>query len=63
MTAVPKMPRLVAELNAQFAESAKLEKAIRANLKGLGYPPDLQDAAVKTVLAQAELLCADWAPV
>ena len=32
-----KMPRLVAELHAQFGESAKLEKAIRANLKGLGY--------------------------
>jgi len=32
-----KMPRLVAELNGQFAESAKLETAIRANLKGLGY--------------------------
>jgi len=32
-----KMPRLVAELMGQFAESAKLEKVIRANLKGLGY--------------------------
>ena len=32
-----KMPRLVAELNAQFAESAKLEQAIKANLRGLGY--------------------------
>jgi type I restriction enzyme M protein len=32
-----KMPRLVAELKAQFAESAELEKAIKANLKGLGY--------------------------
>jgi type I restriction enzyme M protein len=32
-----KMPRLVAELKVQFGESAKLEKAIRANLKGLGY--------------------------
>ena len=32
-----KMPRLVAELNAQFAESAKLESTIRKNLKGLGY--------------------------
>ena len=31
------MPRRVAELNGQFAESAKLEQAIRANLKGLGY--------------------------
>lgn len=32
-----KMPRLVAELEAQFAESAKLEATIRQNLKGLGY--------------------------
>ena len=32
-----KMPRLVAELNAQFAESAKLEKRIMKNLQGLGY--------------------------
>lgn len=32
-----KMARLVAELNGQFAEGAKLEKAIKANLKGLGY--------------------------
>jgi type I restriction enzyme M protein len=32
-----KMQKLVAELNAQFAESAKLESQIRQNLKGLGY--------------------------
>jgi type I restriction enzyme M protein len=32
-----KMPRLVGELDSQFTESAKLEAAIRANLKGLGY--------------------------
>ena len=32
-----KMPRLVAELHAQFTESAKLEQAIKANLRGLGY--------------------------
>jgi len=30
-----KMPRLIAELEAQFAESAKLESQIRANLAGL----------------------------
>ena len=30
-------PRLVAELHAQFAESAKLEQAIKANIRGLGY--------------------------
>ncbi len=34
-----KMPRLVAELHGQFAEGAKLEQAITANLKGLGYEP------------------------
>jgi type I restriction enzyme M protein len=32
-----KMPRLVAELGTQFAESARLEQAIKANLRGLGY--------------------------
>ena len=34
-----KMPRLVAELNQQFTESAKLEGAIRANLKSLNFTP------------------------
>lgn len=32
-----KMPSAVAELQAQFDESAKLEKRIKANLRGLGY--------------------------
>ena len=32
-----KMRRLVTELNAQFAESSKLQQTIQANLKGLGY--------------------------
>ena len=31
------MKRLTAKLEEQFAESAKLEKAIRANFKGIGY--------------------------
>jgi len=31
-----RMPRHVAELHAQFAKSAKLEQAIKANLRGLG---------------------------
>ena len=30
-------PSLVAEPHAHFAESAKLEQAIKVNLKGLGY--------------------------
>ena len=32
-----KMARLTGELDEQFAESAKLESAIRSNLEGLGY--------------------------
>ena len=32
-----KMARLVATLEGQFAESARLEETIRANLRGLGY--------------------------
>src|SRR5204863_793575 len=32
-----KMTRLVCELSAQFAESAKLEQSIKASLAGLGY--------------------------
>lgn len=32
-----KMKRPVGTLNELFAASAKLEKAIRANLKGLGH--------------------------
>ena len=32
-----KMLRLLAELHTQFAESGKLEQAIRTNLRGLGY--------------------------
>ena len=32
-----KMARLAEELNGQFAESAKLERTIKANLAGLGY--------------------------
>jgi len=35
--AVPSTPSNAAELHAQFAESAKLEKVIIANLRGLGY--------------------------
>jgi type I restriction enzyme M protein len=32
-----KMTRLTPQLENQFAESAKLEKEIRKNLKGLGF--------------------------
>ncbi len=44
-------------------ESAKasIRVAVRRILNKFGYPPDLQDAAVQTVLMQAESLCKDWA--
>ncbi len=40
---------------------AKIRIVIKRILRHFGYPPDMQDAAVKEVLAQAALLCADWA--
>ncbi len=39
---------------------AKIRVMVKRILSRYGYPPDLQEEAVKTVLAQAELLCADW---
>ena len=40
---------------------AKIRVMVKRILNKYGYPPDLQDEAVKTVLAQAELLSAEWA--
>jgi type I restriction enzyme R subunit len=40
---------------------AKIKVMVKRILKKHGYPPDLQEEATKTVLAQAELLCAEWA--
>ena len=39
---------------------AKIRVIVKRILKKYGYPPDLEEEAVKTVLLQAELLCADW---
>lgn len=39
---------------------AKIRVMVKRILNKYGYPPDLQEEAVKTVLAQAELLCAEW---
>ena len=38
---------------------AKIRVIVKRILNKWGYPPDLQEEAVKTVLQQAELLCAD----
>jgi len=40
---------------------AKLRTLVRRKLRQHGYPPDLQEKAVETVLKQAELLAAEWA--
>ena len=39
---------------------AKIKIMVKRILNHYGYPPDLQEDAVRTVLAQAELLCAEW---
>lgn len=39
---------------------AKIRVIVKRILNKYGYPPDLQEEAVKTVLKQAELLCAGW---
>jgi type I restriction enzyme R subunit len=38
---------------------AKIRVLVKRILNKFGYPPDLQEEAVRTVLLQAELLCAD----
>ena len=40
---------------------AKIKVLVKRILRKHGYPPDLEEEATKTVLAQAELLCADLA--
>jgi type I restriction enzyme R subunit len=68
-----KLKVIAAELITQVKKSVTIDWALRESarakikvmvkriLNKYGYPPDLQEEAVKTVLAQAELLCADWA--
>lgn len=68
-----KLRVIAAELIAQVKKSVtidwNLRESARARIKVMvkrilnkyGYPPDLQEEAVKTVLAQAELLAAEWA--
>ena len=72
---IPELKVIAAELVTQVHKSvtidwtvceiarAKIKMTVKRILKKHGYPPDLQEEAIKTVLAQAELLCADWAAV
>ncbi len=70
---VDKLRVIAAELVTKVRSSVTigwtLRESARAGIKvkgkrilnPFGYPPDLQDAAVQTVLLQAETLCKDWA--
>lgn len=67
-----KLKLIAAELISQVKKSVTIDWTLRESararirvmvkriLNKYGYPPDLQAEAVKTVLAQAELLCAQW---
>lgn len=67
-----KLKIIATELITQVKKSVtldwRLRESARARIKVMvkrilnrhGYPPDLQEEAVKTVLMQAELLCAEW---
>ena len=67
-----KLKLIAAELISQVKKSVTIDwtlrESARARIKVMvkrilnkhGYPPDLHEEAVKTVLAQAELLCAEW---
>ena len=52
-----------ASVDWQHRESAraKMRVLVKRILRKYGYPPDLQDAAVQTILQQAEVLSARWA--
>ncbi len=68
-----KLKVIAAELISQLRKSVTIDWTLRESararirvmvkriLNKYGYPPDLQDVAVQTVLKQAELLCVDWA--
>jgi type I restriction enzyme R subunit len=43
------------------AVRARLRVMVKRILRKYGYPPDKQEQATKTVLEQAEVLCAEWA--
>jgi type I restriction enzyme R subunit len=43
------------------ASRARMRVLVKRILRKYGYPPDLQDAAVLTVLQQAEALSSEWA--
>ena len=51
----------LADLVDKESARAKIRVMVRRILRKHGYPPDLQEAATKLVLEQAEVLCDEWA--
>ena len=45
--------------NLRESVRAQMRVTIKRLLKKYGYPPDKQEAAVRTVMEQAELMCED----
>ncbi|MCC7184722.1 MAG: DUF3387 domain-containing protein, partial [Acidobacteria bacterium] len=46
--------------NLREGARARIRVLVKRILNKYGYPPDLQNQAVKTVLMQAEQLCSEW---
>lgn len=46
--------------NLRESARARIRVLVKRILNKYGYPPDLQEEAVRTVLMQAELLCGEW---
>ena len=51
--------RVTIDWTLRESARAKIKVMVKRILNKYGYPADLQEEAVKTVLAQAELLCAE----
>ena len=54
---------IATELVKHVRRNAMIDWTVKRILRQYGYPPDLQEAATKTVLEQAELLATEWAMV
>ena len=52
---------ITVDWNQRESARARMRTLVKRILRKYGYPPDLQDAAVQTVLRQAEVLSAKWA--
>jgi type I restriction enzyme R subunit len=46
--------------HARESARAKIRVIVKRILRRYGYPPDLQEHAVDTVLEQTEVLCQAW---